>query len=100
MAKQERGIPSLMMMPTPLEPADQVELEGQGGDSPAPAPRPRPRRRRIDPGEKTRGHKLSLPDAIFDRLQLTAIKRRSNVSAIAAEILDRNLPRLRIEQEG
>jgi hypothetical protein len=38
-------------------------------------------------------------DAVFERLELTAIKRRSNVSAIAAEILDRNLPRLRIEQE-
>jgi hypothetical protein len=103
MAKPERGIPSLMMMPTPLDaPADaQVETdEGQGSDSPAPAPKPRARRRRIDPGEKTRGHKLSLPDAVFERLELTAIRRRSTVSAIAAEILDRNLPRLRIEQDG
>ena len=58
------------------------------------------RRRRIDPGEKTRGHKLSLPDAVFERLELTAIKRKSTASAIAAEILDRNLPRLRIEQDG
>ena len=48
----------------------------------------------------TRGHNLSLPDGVFERLELTAIKRRSNVSAIASEILDRNLPRLRIEQEG
>ena len=39
-------------------------------------------------------------DTVFGRLELTAIKRRSNLSAIAAEILDRNLPRLRIEQEG
>jgi hypothetical protein len=101
MAKPERGIPSLMMMPTPLDHSadDQVDVE-QGGESPAPAPRPRSRRRRIDPGEKTRCHKLSLPDAVFERLELTAIKRRSTVSAIATEILDRNLPRLRIEQEA
>jgi hypothetical protein len=38
--------------------------------------------RRIDPGEKIRGHKLSLPDAVFERLELTAIKRKSTVSAI------------------
>jgi hypothetical protein len=56
--------------------------------------------RRIDPGEKTRGHKLSLPDAVFERLQLHAIKRKSTASAIAADILDRNLPKLRIEQDG
>ena len=49
---------------------------------------------------KTLGHDPSLPDALFKRLERTAIKRRSNVSAIAAEIRDRNLPRLRIEQES
>jgi hypothetical protein len=103
MAKPERGIPSLMMMPTPLEssPADdQGGAAEQGADSPATPPRPRSRRRRIDPGEKTRGHKLSLPDAVFERLELTAIKRKSNISAVAADILDKNLPRLRIEQDG
>jgi hypothetical protein len=48
----------------------------------------------------TKGRKLSLPDSVFDRLQLTAIQRRKTVSAVAAEILDRNLPKLRIEREG
>jgi hypothetical protein len=37
---------------------------------------------------------------VFERLELTAIERRFNVSAIATEILDLNLPRLRIEEEG
>jgi hypothetical protein len=41
-----------------------------------------------------------MSDAVFERLELTAIRRKSTVSAIAAEILDRNLPRLRIEQDG
>jgi hypothetical protein len=104
MPKPERGIPSLMMMPTPLEPSaasdDQGGATEQGGETAGATPKPRARRRRIDPGEKTRGHKLSLPDAVFERLELTAIRRKSTVSAIAAEILDRNLPRLRIEQDG
>lgn len=45
---------------------------------------------------KGRGRKLMLPDGVFDRLVLTAIKRGSTASAVAAEILDRNLPRHRI----
>jgi len=32
--------------------------------------------------------------------QLTVIDRKSTALAIAADILDRNLPRLRIEREG
>lgn len=47
-------------------------------------------------GDKVKGRKLTLPDGVFDRLVLTAIKRGSTASAVAAEILDRNLPRLRI----
>jgi hypothetical protein len=101
--KTERGIPtlpSLLMKPTPLEPSadDQGGAMEQGGEQPV--PKPRPRRRRVPAGGATHGHKLSLPDGVFDRLQLTAIDRRSTVSAIAADILDRNLPRLRIEREG
>jgi hypothetical protein len=46
--------------------------------------------------------KLSLPEGVYDRLYLTAMNRKpkSTASAIAAEILERNLPRLRIEREG
>jgi hypothetical protein len=51
---------------------------------------------RDDAGEKGRGRKLTLPDSVFERLVLTALERGSTASAIAAEILDRNLPRLRI----
>jgi hypothetical protein len=46
--------------------------------------------------DKGKGRKLTLPDSIFERLVLTAIERGSTASAVAAEILDRNLPRLRI----
>jgi hypothetical protein len=37
-----------------------------------------------------------LPDSVFERLSLHAIKRKTNASAVAAEILDRNLPKHRI----
>ena len=49
--------------------------------------------------EKGKGRKLTLPDSVFDRLVLTAIQRGYTASAIAAEILDRNLPRLRIASD-
>jgi hypothetical protein len=103
MGKPERGIPSLMMMPTPLEqsPADdQGGATEQGSDTAGTVPKPRPRRRRVPAGGAGKGHKLTLPDAVFERLELTAIKRRSTVSAVAADILERNLPKLRIEQDG
>ena len=48
------------------------------------------------PREKGKSRKLTLPDSVFDRLVLTAIQRHSTASAIAAEILDRQLPRHRI----
>jgi hypothetical protein len=50
----------------------------------------------VGAGDKSKGRKLMLPDSVFDRLVLTAIKRGSTASPAAAEILDRNLPRLRI----
>jgi hypothetical protein len=99
MAKPERGIPSLMMMPTPLEtPVDDVTAEQ--GDSSAPTTAPRARRRRPPAAGAGRGHKLTLPDGVFERLELTAIRKRSTVSKVAADILDKNLPRLRIEQDA
>jgi hypothetical protein len=77
---------------------------GRGGDAaeaePDAEPRPsRARRRRTPPGGETRGRKLHLPDPLHDRLKLVAFQRRTTASAIAAEILDRALPRLRIERE-
>jgi hypothetical protein len=88
--------------PTPPEtPADDQADEMQGrGAAPAESRNGRPaRRRRPAPEGETKGRKLSLPDSVYDRLQLLAIRRRATVSAIATEILDRNLPKLRIEQD-
>jgi hypothetical protein len=82
----------------PLE--DPAEGDGQGrGESNGSAKKTPRRRPRPTAGEKGKGRKLTLPDSVFDRLVLTAIKRGSTASAIAAEILDRNLPRLRIASD-
>ena len=110
MAERKNGlapVPSGLFRPTsspdvePVEPAgDQVETEGRGDAvTQNEARAARPRRRRTPVGGETRGRKLILPDSVFDRLQLLAIQRRATVSSVAAEILDRNLPRLRIERD-
>ncbi len=96
-----RGMPAALIrptaMPTPHEAngetstellEDPVDGDGQGrGEANGSA---------SAAGDKGKGRKLTLPDGVFDRLVLTAIKRGSTASAVAAEILDRNLPRLRI----
>jgi hypothetical protein len=42
------------------------------------------------------GRKLQPPDSVLERLALHAIKRKSNPSVIAAEILGRGLPKHKI----
>jgi hypothetical protein len=37
---------------------------------------------------------------VHDRLWLLARQKRKSVSAVAAEILDRNLPRFTVQREG
>jgi hypothetical protein len=89
--------------PAPSDPADDhAEAEGQVSGAVAVEVKPKARIRRVATlGEATKkSHKLSLPDSVFDRLQLTANQRRKTVSAVAAENLDRNLPKIRIEREG
>jgi hypothetical protein len=77
---------------------DQADAENGQSRGGLRTPRPRRTRRRLA-GEKVSGRKLQLRDAVFERLQLAAIKRRTNPSAIADEILDRNLPKLKITSE-
>jgi hypothetical protein len=93
-------------MPTPPEAngeastdllEDPTDGDGPGrGESPGSARRSPKRRPKPAVGDKISAHKLSLPDSVFTRLELHAIKRGSTASAIAAEILDRQLPHHRI----
>ncbi len=78
---------------------DASEGEGRGVADPKPAA-PKARRKRAPAGGESRGRKLHLPDAIHDRLWLLARQRRVTVSAVAADILDKNLPRYRVEREA
>lgn len=61
---------------------------------------PKARKKRVPVGGESRGRKLHLPDAIHDRLWLLARQRRTTVSAVAADLLDKNLPRFKVEREG
>jgi hypothetical protein len=98
-------MPSALIQSTMPPPEPQVDDQadvagdgsGQSGASSAAGSRSRNRaRRKAAVSEKSAAHKLTLPDSVFQRLELQAIKKGSNVSTIAAEILDRNLPRHRI----
>jgi hypothetical protein len=83
--------------PTEAEPAG--ESQGRGDAAESRTTRPRKKRAPLTTGP-SKGRKLHLPDDIHDRLWLLARQKRSTVSAVAAEILDKNLPRYRIEREG
>jgi hypothetical protein len=89
-------------------PPDDGEAEGRGDAAaeahasngrPAPAPA-RPRRKRTPASGKTKGCKIHLPEELHDRLWLLARHKRSTVSAVATEILDKNTPRFRLEREA
>ncbi|WZP01218.1 hypothetical protein EP7_005614 (plasmid) [Isosphaeraceae bacterium EP7] len=112
MAERRPGLaplPASLLRPTTQpEPAqdDQAEDDGQesqDGQGGAPETKPavkRTRTRRPVVSTVTKGRKIHLPDDVHDRLQLMAFQKRSTISAVAAEILDRNLPRFRVEREG
>jgi hypothetical protein len=59
----------------------------------------RSRRRRPKPGGKIRGRKFQVPDSVFERLALHAIKKGTNPSAVLTDILDKTLPKHRIETD-
>ncbi len=69
--------------------------------TPEPKETGRARRKRPPVSTKTTGRKLHLPDDVHDRLwQLARQRRRTTVSIVATEILDRNLPRFTVSREG
>jgi hypothetical protein len=85
-----------------VEPAEEGRGDQRAADAVAAAASSAPKARRKRPAvsTKTTGRKLHLPDDIHDRLWLLARQRRTTVSAVAADLLDRNLPRFKVEREG
>jgi hypothetical protein len=75
---------------------EQVDDQGEGDQGRGAIPGRRRRARRALPGGKVSGRKFQLPDAVFERLALQALKKRTSPSAIVADILDRELPKHRI----
>jgi hypothetical protein len=45
------------------------------------------------------GRKFQLPNAVFERLQLHAIKKRWNPSAVLTDIFDREIPKRKTAME-
>ena len=94
------ALPAGLLRPTtPLEtipPEPAAGVEEPAGSKPS----GKARRKRPAVASKATGRKLVLPDDVHDRLWLLARQRRQSVSAVAAEILDRNLPRFQITREG
>jgi hypothetical protein len=72
--------------PARLGPA---ERQGRGVDPRPAAPKPR-KCRPAAPSEKTSKRGLYLTDAVRQRLQLAAVQHKTNVSAIAGDVLERN----------
>ena len=81
--------------PAPITSSTLPAAEGVTTRVDAPAPK---KKSRSGENSKTTGHKLHLPADVFQRLQLAAIQRGDKLSTIAAEILDRHLPRLTISR--
>ena len=81
--------------PEPIEAADDNATEGRGVTASA-----KTRRKRVVVSTATKGRKLHLPDEIHDRLWMLARQRKTTVSAVATDLLDKALPRWRVEREG
>jgi hypothetical protein len=113
-----RGIPTLpsaLIRPTtppePGEPVAEVETaegtepaegQGRGAAEPRPAAPSRTTRKRRPAAEADKASKrgLYLPDSLWERLQYEAIRKKTSVSAIAIDHLNRSLPRFKVEREG
>lgn len=79
-------------------PADATEASAEPVQVVVAKPVKRPRKKRVPPGGESRGRKLILPDDVHDRLWLLARQRRASVSSVAADILDKALPRFKVER--
>jgi hypothetical protein len=73
--------------------------EGRGASTPSTAKRSR-RVRRPAAEEKTAPRNLRLTDDVHDRLWQRARELRLPIGQVANAILDRGLPRYKVEREG
>jgi hypothetical protein len=92
-----------LLRPTAPAPSVDVEqadeAEGQGG-LPDPQSSPKRRRGKTASTGKTRARNIRLSDDVHDRLWQLAHQRRSTVSAVADELLNKALPRWEVKRQG
>jgi hypothetical protein len=69
---------------------DQVDGESRGD---APGRSRTPRKRRPPITEKGKGRNLKIPDSVFRRLELEALRLQTDNSKLVTKILDRELPK-------
>lgn len=81
-------------------PTDEGDGQDEGQGRAADSKPSRTRRKRVPVGGETRGRKLVLSDDVHDRLWLYARQRKQPVSAVANDLLDRALPRFKVERLG
>jgi hypothetical protein len=104
MAEKRNGLslPTGILTPTttPTRPEPEPEPEGQGGESDD-APRPRARKRRpaaAAEAAEAKGEKLYLSADVKFRLRMLAFKRGTTLSKVANEVLDKALPKWKLER--
>jgi hypothetical protein len=68
---------------------DQADGQSRGDAGPA---RRAPRRSRTPVTEKGKGRNLKIPDGVFRRLTLEAMRKGTDASKLVTKILDRELP--------
>lgn len=75
--------------------------QGQGGPAEPKSRRSRrPRTRTLDAGGPQVGCKFYLPQQLHGRLWQFSLERGKTISELAAEILDRHVPRYKVERQG
>jgi hypothetical protein len=77
---------------------DDLGDESRGANA---ASRPRRGRGRSVPPVKGKGRKLTISDAVYERLQLAAMRKKpkATMSALANDLLDRTLPHFEVKQQ-
>jgi hypothetical protein len=76
-----------------------ADPESRGGTAEEPKPPAKPRqRKRTAPLGKTTPRNIHLLDDVHDRLWQLARQRKTSVSTVANDILDKNLPRYEVKR--
>jgi hypothetical protein len=72
---------------------DLADNQSRGDTGPTKARAPRQRRPPVDDSEKGKGRNLKIPDSVFRRLELEALRRGMDNSKLATKLLDSRLPK-------